>query len=271
MGGTISTVHSGGSRFYQDTASGSRVPGVTSIIGMLAKPYLPAWAAKMAAEAAVDNLRAVTTIAATDRTGAVDFVKNAHRRYTASRADIGSAAHDIFERMIRDEPVGEIAPELDPYRRHFAQFLDAVQPELIHSEDVAWSDTNAYAGSFDALLRIRDDHGAHTVIVDWKTGKATYPEVGLQLAAYAHADRIITPEGESVPMPPVSTGAVLHITDRKWEFKPVRCDESVFSYFLALRKLFRWDRQVSKEIIGVPFASGGSVRLVTGTERRASR
>jgi len=261
--GKVNTIQRGGSRFYVEPTDGRKAPGVTSIVGMLPKPFLTYWAAKMTAEAAVDNLDAVAAIAAGDRDGAVDYLKGAHRRYTKARADVGSKAHDMFERMMRGENVRRVGMDLDPYKRHFGEFLDRVQPELISAEDVMWSDTHDYAGSSDAVLRIGDE----TVIVDWKTSKDTYPDVALQLSAYANADRIIDADGESAPMPAITAGAVLHITPERWALKPVNIGPSVFEIFLALRQVFTWDRETSKHVIGKPVATGGS--LVTGTERRA--
>lgn len=277
--GTVRTVHRGGSRFYvhPDTPE-IKVPGVTSVIGMLPKPFLAPWNAKLVAELAVDALPFVEQMAQRDRQGAVDFLKGAARRYTKIRADIGSAAHDIFERMIRGEHVGRVHPDLEPYRANFAEFLDAVNPELIDAENVAWSDEHEYAGSFDAMLRVWLDDENHVtpdrsgtpivLMVDWKTSKDTHAEVALQMAAYAYADRIIRPDGESVPMPEVDGAAVLHITPDQWAFKPVKIDRGIFDFFLSLRHIFNWDRDVSKTVIGRAIARSAG-RLVTGTQRRA--
>lgn len=260
--GKVRTIRRGGSRFYIRPQDGHKAPGVTSIVGMLPKSFLVYWAAKMTAEAAVDNLDAVAAIAERDRDGAVDYLKGAHTRYTRARAAVGSEAHDMFERMIRGEQVRRVGPDLEPYRSHFAEFLDRVQPELVSAEDVMWSDTHDYAGSSDAILRI--DH--ETVICDWKTSKESYPDVALQLAAYAHADYIVTADGETRTMPTIDAGAVLHITPDRWELKPVDISERVFDVFLALRRVFDWDRSLSGDVLGKAVESGG--RLVTGTQRR---
>jgi hypothetical protein len=277
---SITTVQRSGSRFYVDSATQDQVPGVTSVVGMLPKPFLAPWNAKLAAELAVDSLDYIKQMAERDREGAIAYIKGAAYRYTKSRANLGSKAHDLFERMIRGQGgfterdrFGNfnvrVHPDLEPYRANFAEFLEVVQPELIRAEDVAWSDTHKYAGSFDALLRVKDEDGQLvTVIADWKTGKGTYADVALQMAAYGFADRLIDPEGNSVPMPPIDAAAVLHITADQWSFKPVRFDAEVFDHFLTLRKTFEWDRAVSKTAIGKPFASGGGL-LVTGTQRRA--
>jgi len=233
----------------------------------------------MAAELAVDSIDFVKEMASRDRQGAIDYIKGAATRYTKTRANVGSDAHDLFERMIRGEYIGRVHPDLEPYRRHFAEFLAAVNPELVRAEDVAWSDEHQYAGSFDALLRVwvNDDRTVDptrktgepiTVVADWKTSKGTYPDVALQMSAYAHADRLIDPNGVSEPFPEVDGGVVLHITPDRWEFKPVDISDEVFAYFLALRKTFEWDRDVSKRVLGKPLAESGGA-LVTGTQRRA--
>ncbi|MFC9739168.1 hypothetical protein ACFVKC_14780 [Streptomyces noursei] len=245
---------------------------------MLPKPFLMYWAAKMAAELAVDSLPFVAQMAERDRQGAIDYLKGASRRYTKMRADVGSDAHDLFERLIRGEYVGMVHPDLEPYRRNFIAFLEAVNPRLERAEDVAWSDEHGYAGSFDAVLTVwLDDDGKptpdrsgepHLLMVDWKTSKDTYADVALQMSAYTFADRIISPDGTSEPMPEFDGAAVLHITPEQWAFKPVRVDRDVFAFFLALRKVFTWDREVSKSVIGRAIAKSAG-QLVTGTQRRA--
>ncbi|MFF4424177.1 hypothetical protein ACFY04_25910 [Streptomyces sp. NPDC001549] len=48
----------------------------------------------------------------------------------------------------------------------------------------------------------------------------------------------------------------------------MRIDPEVFSFFLTLRKVFNWDRDVSKTVIGRAIAKSAG-KLVTGTQRRA--
>ncbi|MEV8015655.1 hypothetical protein AB0O76_04705 [Streptomyces sp. NPDC086554] len=277
----VRTIYRGGSRFYVHPEDREIVhPGVTSVIGMLPKQnFLAPWQAKMTAELAVDSLDFIAEMAQRDKVGAVDYLKGAARRYTKVRADIGSEAHDLFERLIRGEHVGRVRADLEPYVAHFREFMAAVNPQLVRAEDVAWSDTYGYAGSFDVVMYVwLDENGdptpdrsgeKHLIMGDWKTSKSTYPDVALQMSAYMNADFIIDPDGNREPMPEFDGAAVLHITDETWAFKPVVTDAAVFAEFLRLRGTFDWDRDLSRKVIGKPIAKKVGGKLQTGTQRRA--
>jgi hypothetical protein len=289
----IRTVRKSGARFYVNPATRISYPGVTSILSMQPKTFLGYWRSKMTAELAVNSFQFLQEMV--ERAGeqaAVDYLKGAADRYTKARASIGSEAHDLFERIIRGDrslierdPIdptrflNSLRKDLEPYRANFVEFMEVVRPELVSAEDIAWSDTHEYAGSYDVIMRVQLSQDAednfyvdhvngkwYLLIGDWKTSKDTYPDVALQMAAYAHADKLISPDGRERPVPEFDGAAVLHITDTTWAFKPVKADREVFEYFLALRKMFNWDRSVSKDVIGRPIAKGG--RMVTGTERR---
>jgi hypothetical protein len=291
---TIKTVQRAGARFYVNPETRVSVPGVTSTLSMLPKPFLRFWGQRLVAETAVKSFEFLQQMISTaGEEAAVDFLRNAPGRYTKMRANVGSEAHDLFERMIRGEGrfqerrsgeyVIRVHPDMEPYRRGFDDFLRMVNPELVRAEDIAWSDTHAYAGSFDAILRIwvieqpdgrwlidptrGPDSIPVLLIVDWKTSKDTYPDVALQMAAYAHADKLIDPDGLEEPMPEFNGAAVLHITPDQWAFKPVDISDEVFEIFLALRRVFDWDRDLSKEVLGRALAASAG-RVVTGTQRR---
>ncbi|MFD5161032.1 hypothetical protein ACFWMJ_23635 [Streptomyces hawaiiensis] len=264
----VSTIKRGGSRFYVDPDDGDiKVPGVTSVVGQLPKDFLTYWAAKEAAEAAVTNWDIVSELCKRDPKGAIDYLKSAHRRKSSAAADLGSAAHDYFERLARGETVNErhVHVDVKPHVRWFREFLQEVQPEFLYLEETVWSDTHRYAGSFDAIAKVDGE----TVVLDWKTSKSVYDSVALQLSAYRYADRIILAEsGESVDVPEMAGGAVLHVRPEGWSLVPVKCDEVVFETFLSLRSVFAWETEGKKRVVGKPVASGGE--FVTGTQRRAA-
>jgi hypothetical protein len=271
----IRTERREGSRFYRDSDSQQRVPGVTSIIDMLNKPFLPPWNAKMVAELAIDSIDFLQRMAESDKQGAIDYLRHAARRYTDEASVRGTKAHDIFELEIRGQDSGEIEQELIPYRDNFRRFLDVAQPKLIRAEETVWSDEHGYAGRFDALAELLLDEDGRLdprgepsqKIIDYKTGKRVYPSVALQNSAYRWAERIIAQSGQVEPMPPIDGGMVLRCNAAGWELTPVRTDREVFAAFLLLREVFRWEKETSKTVLLKPIA-GSARKFQTGSTRR---
>ena len=242
----VKTFSAKGSRFYVHPETNESVPGVTSILNQLPKPFLQYWSAKVVAEYAYDNRASWQNL---DRQAAVDLLKGSPRRYTSGRADIGTEAHDAFEKLGNGDDPGPIRIEVQPYVDHFKLFLDEFQPEFIGQELTVWSEKHRYAGSTDAFLRIQGE----PVVVDWKTTKSIYPEVGLQLAAYRYADHVLDMYGTNSPIPKLEGGAVLHVREDGYDLVPLRCDEEVFEMFLSLRNFsFEWAAELSKTVVGSP-------------------
>lgn len=265
----VSTIKRGGARFYVNPDDGAiKVPGVTSIVGMLPKEFLRYWAAKMVAEEAVADPGTLVNMVLRDPSAAIDHLKKAPDRTTRKAADVGTAAHDLFERLARGQSVGRVHPDLEPYVRHFSEFLDVAQPEYHFLEETVWSDTHSYAGSFDAFATIQGER----VWIDNKTTKSgIHEEVGIQLAAYRYADSIIREDGGRIPMPEADGGAVLHIRPEGWKLVPVRCDEGMFDVFKHLREVFRYEKDMKGSIVGREIFSGPADNVETGPKRRTPR
>lgn len=249
----VLTTHRGGSRYYIHPETGEKVPGVTSILNMLPKPFLKAWASKVVAETAVNNLEHVAGLAATDPAGAIDYLKRAPNRFTQGAADVGTAAHGIFEALAKGEKLGPLTADMQLYADHFAHFLDTVQPTYRFLEETVWSDTYSYAGSFDAFMEVQGE-GCWT---DNKTTKSgVHAETALQLAAYSRADFILDSNTSAhIPMPVGTRGLVVHVRPEGWALYEVPIGDEVFEHFLALRKTFVWDG-MSRTVVGKPLATG---------------
>ena len=265
----VSTIKRGGARFYVNPDDGAvKVPGVTSIVGMLPKEFLRYWAAKMVAEEAVADPGTLVNMVLRDPSAAIDHLKKAPDRNTRKAADVGTAAHDLFEKLSRGQSVGRVHPDLEPYVRHFSEFLDVAQPEYHFMEETVWSDKHEYAGSFDAFATIQGEK----VWIDNKTTRSgIHEEVGVQLAAYRFADSIIRADGGRVPMPQADGGAVLHIRPEGWKLVPVRCDEEMFDVFLHLREVFRYEKEIKGTIVGREIFSGPPEGVESGPKRRTPR
>lgn len=261
----VKTISRSGSRFYVEPQTKLKVPSVTSIVDMLPKPFLTYWASKTTAELAVDCIGELVGLAVRDRAGAIDWLKRAPQRQTSGAADTGTEVHEYYEKLAKGEKLGRVHPDVQPFVNHINDFHDRYQPEYLFIEESVWSDTHLYAGSFDAIAKIDGE----IVIVDAKTTRSgVHSEVAMQLAAYSNADRIIDQNGDNQDLPAITAGAVLHLRPEAWKFVPVRQDDEVFSYFLTLRKVFDWVKDVSDSVLGKPdYESVAS----TGSERRAKR
>ena len=265
----VNTIKRSGSRFYVSPDDKTlKYPGVTSVLGMLPKEFLRYWAAKMVAQEAVEDLGTVVQMTLRDPSAAVDHLRKSPDRNTRKAADTGTAAHDLFERMARGQTVGRVHPDLEPFVRHFDEFLRVAKPEMLFMEETVWSDTHQYAGSFDGFGKI----DGSPLWLDWKTTRSgVHEEVGLQLAAYRYADHIIREDGGRIPMPKADGGAVLHVRPEGWKLVPVKADEQSMELFLHLREVFRYEKEWKRDVIGRPVYSGPADDAPTGPKRRAPR
>lgn len=265
----VSTIKRQGARFYVDPDDGAvKVPGVTSVVGMLPKDFLRYWASKEVATTAVEELGTLVSMVLRDPSAAIDHLKKAPDRNTRKAADIGTAAHDLFERQAKGEKLGRVHPDLEPFSRHFDDFLQTAQPEYHFMEETVWSDKHKYAGSFDAYATIDGER----VWIDNKTTRSgIHAEVGLQLAAYRFADHILREDGSRVPMPKADGGAVVHVRPEGWKLVPVKCDEELFEVFLHLREIFKYEKEIKGGIVGREVYSGPADAATSGPKRRTPR
>lgn len=266
MGG-LSTIKRGDSRYYVGP-DGEKYPGVTSVLNMLPKPFLQFWSAKMVAEWCADNAGAFTQLLINgEREAALQMAKSAPRRSTSGAASTGTAVHDYFEQYARGIAPKKAPLEVQPFVAHIKEFHDRYQPEYLHIEDTVWSDTHRYAGSFDWIAKI----GGEVVMGDTKTTKSgVHSEVAMQLAAYTHADKIFTQDGETVDVPKIDAGAVFHLRPEGWKLVPARVDREVFEQFLHLRRTFEWVNGMEKTVLGDPDYDSQAT-TTTGSQRRSSK
>jgi hypothetical protein len=271
----------GGGRLYTWEPTGERYWSVTTIIGGgIPKDALKWWAARTVAEFAYDE--APNWLGMT-RDRAIDYLKREPMRYTGGRADVGSAVHAAAEAIV----LGRALPrfrELEE-RQIVASFLNwtrQAKPTYELVEATVYSRSQRYAGTLDAIIVLdwsvlealalelgiglprewadaaARNGGRLRLIVDYKTsgdvteGKGIYPEVALQLNAYARADFVGAPNGDEVPLPAVDGGLALHLGKGGWRMVPVRLGDDVFKAFLYAREVFRWQEQVSKTVLGDP-------------------
>lgn len=165
-------------RQYKDP-NGKRLPGATTILGVLDKPALLPWAAKQAAIATASAI--IDGGMPADRAIEVGRLAPFQRRQEA--ADAGTQAHACVEAHYAGEPWPEDASEAA--RACAQRVIDHITQagwEVVASE---WASTwgehgNGFAGTMDLVVR----SGGVSFVADLKTGKAAFDEVVPQLAAY---------------------------------------------------------------------------------------
>lgn len=244
----------GGKRLY--TWRNESYWSVTTIIGGgVPKPALLPWGIKMVAEAAVESISFLPEMVERDRDEAVRYLKGSPYAKRDKAADLGTLVHEWIEAYSLRKPMPEPPDEVAPYLAAFKVFLADFNPGFTATEASVYNRAERYAGTLDAIAHLRlplyggDGH----YILDAKSGKGVYPEVGLQLAAYRHAEFIGLPDGSEAPMPQVDGALALHLTPQGYRLIEVRCDDEIFRAFLYAREVFRWQEETSKTVLGLEY------------------
>lgn len=237
---------------YYATPAGRFMSVTTILDNGIPKPALMHWASWEAASCAVDNIPDLVKARGPQaRDELRRWIQHAGERKKDAAANLGTAVHGFLEAQILGQPMPELTDEQRPFVDAFARWLDDFQPEFEASELTVANPEHGYAGTLDAIARIPvlpgrlSDWENQPLMIDWKTGKSAYPEVGLQLAAYRRCPVGWTkPAGVQVDVPATVGGMVLHIRPEGlpggepggYAFIPARTDDAVFGKFLAAKE-----------------------------------
>jgi hypothetical protein len=232
----------------------SPLPSVTTVIGVIDKSGpLVGWAKRETAACAVRNLDALVAMReAGGDAAATDWLKKIpdYRRDTA--ADIGTRVHKLVEQLaLGAEPVvtADEAPFVDAYRAFLAEY----RPRFLAVEEMVVSLRHGYAGTLDAIAVI----GGETWLLDVKTGTGLYAETGLQLAGYASADAIGRPgTPKRFRLPRATRFGVVHVRPDGARLVEYAVDRGTFAAFLDARRLFAWQVDPAKSVVGKPVTAG---------------
>lgn len=221
------------------------VPSVTSILAAgLPKPALQYWAARSVAEFAYDHADGWRGL---PREAAIDLLKRAPYRATSSRAGAGSAVHQAIDRHLKQVSGNALADEERGLYEAALAFLSNYEPDVLHSEVTVYSRRHLYAGTADILARI----GGVPTVIDFKTGKAVYPEYAIQLASYAFADFAADGDRERPldELGPFRSGIIVRLSnDGRYEAVRFRLDHDLFAVFLAAKAIHSYQRDAASYI-----------------------
>ena len=219
--------------------------------------------AYVAERQAAGELTSIKLAKLSTRDLALRWIKGAADRHRDAAAERGTAVHAEAEqlvlqhardasRLILDRMAIKPWPdEIAAYQQAFVDWVEDFHPVFLAAEATVFNRAQAYAGTLDAIVRLHLAGGLElVVIVDFKTGKAVYPEVALQLAPYARAEFVGAPDGRTeLPMVPVEAGAVLHLTPKGYQFRLVRIDEPIFAAFQYAREVYRFVNETGKTVL----------------------
>lgn len=166
--------------FHPDT--GERLPGVTTVIGLLDKPALVGWAGKLCAEAGWQAAKAGE--------GIPGWRDVCYGKRDQAASD-GTRAHDLFEQYLLGQDVERTEQDTDAAWQAFQNAKAwkeglAIRFEVWPHERPLVDAEMGFAGTPDALAR----QGDEVALADWKTG-GVYPEQVIQMAAYRHLLKVV--------------------------------------------------------------------------------
>jgi hypothetical protein len=240
------------SRFYH--VEGRELPSVTTVLEVIAKPALGPWYAKeerryfetamlevLSRPGARDPEYVLAAVAE-----AVTGVKAADKEKQRA-AMIGTAVHAGIEWHLRRALGDDAGPEPRlPDAAAWAveswkDWAASVKLEPLAIERTIYCLECGYAGTLDLYARVK---GVPSVL-DWKTGRAIYPEAFLQNVAYRHAARrlgMVSNQGLIVRLPKL-------LDDPAWEVMAVPATLRQAD-FLAALQLWRWQRRMAGRSTG---------------------
>lgn len=156
--------------------------GVTTALSIIAKPQLIWWAAGEAANHVKENLVPGESLDELQIQELCEGARKAHNRKKDKAADAGTYVHNWIEDFVNGKnPAMPINENLQRVITDFKQWWDKTDIEVISPEQVFCSPTLMLAGTADLVCRV----DGKLTIMDWKTGSGIYPEMFMQMAAYA--------------------------------------------------------------------------------------
>ena len=181
------------------------LPSVTNILSVCDKPALKGWAA----ERALIELYGSESIPTSLET-AVERHKFAFTRYAKQRADAGTRAHTLAERLTADLPLpSSMSDEDAAYADAFMAWWSDHDPSPLNVEATVMDARYGYAGTADLIAEI----DGVPYVVDYKTRAerddkklkrygALYDETKMQLAALSQAEEVAEPVGDGWKLAP---------------------------------------------------------------------
>jgi hypothetical protein len=191
------------------------VPGVTTILQIIAKPELDAWI------------------------NYVGLKKSQEIKQEA--ANRGTLIHEAVEPILAGKKAKSVDPDTDKIVKNFAKWSKDNVEKWLCFEQAVYNKKELYAGTLDAIAKLKD---GRIMLVDLKTSKKIREEYYLQLAAYYNCDSI---ENDCFDLSTLEGALILHLNnDLIWESHEINLDGQ-YEIFLAAVKLWYWKNGKKKK------------------------
>jgi len=222
-----------------------RLPSVTTITGCYPKPWMMAWVqkeARLKAETLLERISKETLTIQDIEAGLHDMATAASQKRDRA-ATLGNVIHDLIHDDLTHPPVP--LPENDQIQAVFAEYSKwkkAVGFQLVDTERVVWSAKHLYAGKLDTVGWV----DGQLTLVDFKTSARIYREMACQIAAYANAWTECTPQLYGADNKLITRLKIIRLGKELPEFEIEDFTdkwEPAFQTFLALRRVWEYDRQ----------------------------
>jgi hypothetical protein len=242
----VGLTHDAAHRYFVNGAG--PMTSVTTALGVLDKPAIGRWAAKLTAEFALSQIDSLPALRGTAGDEAVVRMLAAAPWATRDKtATLGTTVHRLAEQVATGGLTEDITEETLPFVAAYQAWIAETRPEFLVIEGGIWNERNDYAGTLDLIARI----GRVTWLIDIKTGKGIYPEHALQLAAYASRENRLGFPGnpELSPLPRIQRAGVLHVRPDGARLVPYTIGTDTHDAFLAALALYRWREEKSKGVM----------------------
>jgi hypothetical protein len=248
----IRRVDRGRNHWYEETDTGSRIPGVTKATDNgVPKPALITWAANTTAEYAVDNWERLSELAPSTRLKELQAARWAVKDTAANK---GTAVHKLAEKLVMGERVAipdGLAGHVDSYVRFLNEW--DVQPVLV--EVTVYSPTHGYCGTLDLIADLidADDPGRRLRwLLDVKTNRSgIYGETALQEAGYRHAEVYVDDDGHEHDLPEVDMVGAVHVRPDGYSLVPLEAGPTQHRQFLYAMQIAQFVEH-SRDLVGEP-------------------
>lgn len=168
-------------RYYLDS---KQLTGVTTILGVIAKPALIGWAANMAVDYVKTHSYPLDKGLFSYEPIVLEEARTAHAQKRDKSAEIGTQAHSWISSWINAQINAteqiEANPALSLMTDNFLKWIEEAKPKFLASEKIVYSVDKFYAGTLDFLAEI----DGKVYLGDIKTGSGIYQDMWLQTAGY---------------------------------------------------------------------------------------